>query len=206
MSLFRIVSWTRDIVERSSTVGQEFQKVKRQFLKNRNIFTEEKKMGGVYTRATILAVGLSIFGGCVWAFAQENGETIENPQVIHLVEQISDFAFIDEGAAGPSLGDRLVFTSDLFETSGDPAGQDGADCVVVRIDTSAPPALQQIVQCTITVKLEDGQITFQGLAQGTSNTFAVTGGTGAYRKARGEALAVDRMPLQTADITITLKR
>jgi hypothetical protein len=52
--------------------------------------------------------------------------------------------------------------------------------------------------------LADGQITFQGLGQGTENFFAVTGGTGAYRTARGEAFVKDLVPLQLADITITI--
>jgi hypothetical protein len=127
-------------------------------------------------------------------------------QVIRLVERIVDFTIQDFGAPGPSLGDRLIFTSDLFDEAGNRIGRDGADCVVVRLDPEAPLPEQQVVQCTITVALADGQLTFQGLAQGTENLFALTGGTGAYRKARGEALAKDRVPLQVADVTITLFR
>jgi hypothetical protein len=39
-------------------------------------------------------------------------------QVIRLVERIHDFAFQDAAPPGPSLGDRLVFTSDLFDEDG----------------------------------------------------------------------------------------
>ena len=124
--------------------------------------------------------------------------------VIHLVERVHDLTFQDTGAPGPSLGDRLVFTSDLFDEDGHQVGRDGADCVIVRIDQSAPPSEQQVVQCLVTVQLSEGQITFQGLAQGTENFFAVNGGTGAYRTARGEAFVKDVVPLQEADITITL--
>ena len=60
------------------------------------------------------------------------------------------------------------------------------------------------MQCVVTVELPDGQITFQGLAQGTENHFAVTGGTGAYRRARGEAFVDDREFLVASDVTITL--
>jgi hypothetical protein len=127
-------------------------------------------------------------------------------RVIRLVERIHEFTFQDTGAPGPSLGDRLIFTSDLFDEENRLVGRDGADCVVVRLDQSAPPAEQQIVQCVITVELPDGQISVQGLAQGTESFFAVTGGTGAYRTARGEAFARDRVPLQEADITISLFR
>jgi hypothetical protein len=134
---------------------------------------------------------------------RDNGQM---PEIIRLVERIHDFTIQDFGTPGLGLGDRIVFTSDLFDEAGNQVGRDGADCVVVRIDPSAPLAEQQVVQCTITVELADGQITVQGLAQGTENLFAVTGGTGAYRKARGEAFAKDRVPLEVADITITLFR
>ena len=115
-------------------------------------------------------------------------------------------AFIDLGAPGPGIGDRLVFSSPIFDTTGQRIGQDGADCVIVRIDPTQPPARQQIVQCTISVQLPDGQITVQGLAQGTENYFAITGGTGAYRQAKGEVLAVDIVPLVEAQITVWLYR
>ena len=69
-----------------------------------------------------------------------------------------------------------------------------------------PAAEQQLVRCVLTVQLPKGQITFQGLAQGTSSVFAVTGGSGAYYNVHGQALAVDRVPLSVADVTITLYR
>jgi hypothetical protein len=99
-----------------------------------------------------------------------------------------------------------IFTSRLFDHNGREVGRDGSDCVTVRVDLTAPPSEQQVVQCTVTVELADGQITFQGLAQGHVSRFAVTGGTGAYRTARGEALVKDTAPLEQADITITLFR
>jgi hypothetical protein len=120
------------------------------------------------------------------------------------VKRLSDVYFDERGTPGPSLGDRLVFTSDVFDEAGKRAGRDGADCVVVRMDPSAPADEQQVVQCVVTLELGDGQITFQGMAQGLENTFAVTGGTGAYRKARGEAFVRDRAFLQEADVEIRL--
>jgi hypothetical protein len=76
----------------------------------------------------------------------------------------------------------------------------------VRIDPTEPPERQQVVQRTISVQLEDGGLTVQGLAQGPENYFAVTGGTGAYRQARGEVFARDIVPLQEAEITVWLYR
>ena len=164
--------------------------------------------GPLAVGAVLLAAALPLLVPCPANAAPGDGDERDRnrppSRVIRLVERIHDFTFQDLGAPGPSLGDRLVFTSDLFDEAGSGVGRDGADCVVVRLDPSAPPQEQQVVQCSITVELPDGQLTFQGLARGTENTFAVTGGTGAYRTARGEALARDRVPLQEAEITIRL--
>ena len=128
-------------------------------------------------------------------------------KVLHFFERSEgDLAYIDTGAPGPSIGDRLVFSAAIFDTDGQRIGRDGADCVIVRIDPTEPPARQQVVQCTISVQLPDGQITVQGLGQGTENYFAITGGTGAYREARGEVLARDITPLVEAEITVWLYR
>ena len=128
------------------------------------------------------------------------------PRVIHLVERVAGApTFDDGGSPGPGVGDRLIFSADIYDARDRKVGRDGADCVVVRTDPSQPsPLEQQIVQCVVTVELPDGQITFQGLAQGTENHFAVTGGTGAYRRARGEAFVDDREFLVASDVTITL--
>ncbi|MGH9723388.1 MAG: allene oxide cyclase barrel-like domain-containing protein [Bryobacteraceae bacterium] len=157
--------------------------------------------------AAFTGIAVLALGTIHHAFTQTGDqEGSQSRQVIRLVERLVDVAFQDAAPAGPSLGDRIVFTSDLFDERGRLVGRDGADCVTVRLDRAAPPALQQVVQCTVTVQLPDGQITFQALGQGAGNYFAVTGGTGAYRAARGEAFVRDRVPLQVADVTITLIR
>lgn len=162
----------------------------------------------ILSGAVLLAALLVIANGTLAAADKGDERRASHPRVIHLVERIAEApTFEDGGAPGPGVGDRLIFTSDLFDAKARKVGRDGADCVVVRLDPSqSDPTEQQIVQCVITVELADGQITFQGLAQGGENHFAITGGTGAYRRARGEAFADDRVFLQEADITITLLR
>jgi len=161
-------------------------------------------------RFTVVVVGLLLVPLAATSVprapADDGGAPRNVWKVIRLVERAQDFAVQDAAPPGPSLGDRLVFTSNLFDEQGRQVGHDGADCVTVRLDPTAPPAEQQIVQCTVTVALPDGQITVQGLAQGLEGRFAVTGGTGAYSTARGEAHVVDTAPLVQADITITLYR
>ena len=155
----------------------------------------------------ILSMLLAFIALPALASAQPEAEHKKPWKVLKFFERNEgDFNFIDTGAPGPSIGDRLVFSAAIFDTNGQRIGRDGADCVIVRIDPTAPPAQQQVVQCMISVQLPDGQITVQGLAQGTENYFAVTGGTGAYRQARGEVLAVDIVPLVEAEITIWLYR
>lgn len=163
------------------------------------------------TVAVTLALALVTLGvtTTTMAFAEpgERGrERGRPPEVIRLVERVHEVALDDGGAPGPSLGDRLIFSADIFDEQGRRVGRDGADCVVVRNEPTAPPAEQQVVECMVSVELPDGQLTFQGLAQGLDNTFALTGGTGAYRTAQGEAFVHDRVFLQEAEVTITLIR
>ena len=157
----------------------------------------------------VVALMTSGVTATTFAFAEpsEGGGRRGRPrEVIRLVERVHEVALDDGGAPGPSLGDRLIFSADIFDQQGQLVGRDGADCVVVRHEPTAPPGEQQVVECIVSVELPDGQLTFQGLAQGLDNTFALTGGTGAYRNAHGEAVVHDRVFLQEAEVTITLVR
>ncbi len=156
--------------------------------------------------AVVAAAILGVTTLAAAAPSDRGSERGRPPEQIRLVERVRDIAFDDRGVPGPSLGDRLVFTTDLYDEAGSRVGRDGADCVVVRIDPTAAPEEQQTVECMVSVELPDGQITFQGLAQGLDNTFAVTGGTGAYRTASGQAVVHDRVFLQEAEVTIELVR
>jgi hypothetical protein len=165
-----------------------------------------KKTVAVPAAVTAIALGL---GANTLATAEPSARGAERgrpPEVIRLVERVHEVAFDDGGAPGPSLGDRLIFTAEIFDEQGRRVGRDGADCVVVRNEPSAPPTEQQVVECMVSLELPEGQLTFQGLAQGLDNTFALTGGTGAYRTAQGEAVVRDRVFLEEAEITITLIR
>jgi hypothetical protein len=132
--------------------------------------------------------------------------TRRTPCCTATARRANEVSFDDANPAGPSLADRLVYSADILDDHGRRIGSDGADCVVVRIDATSPPSEQQTVECMVSVQLPDGQLTFQGLGRGRDNVFALTGGTGAYRTARGEAVVHDRAPLQVADITVRLVR
>jgi hypothetical protein len=95
-------------------------------------------------------------------------------------------------AAGKfSVGDRVVFSDDVFTAKGGTqVGTDGGECTVVRVTDAA--AGSGVLQCLVTSSLPGGQITSQALATLTSGAFAgrqtgaVTGGTGKYRDAGGQ--------------------
>lgn len=110
---------------------------------------------------------------------------VETAQAVNLIPALD----------GAPVGNRFVFSSTLTDTAGNPAGHDGGDCVTTNPDGEA--------LCTIAVSLGRGEIALAGLATGTDNTFAITGGTGAYRDATGVARAVDVAP-GTANIIIQL--
>lgn len=127
--------------------------------------------------------------------------------VLHLVERArpESIGFVDAPPAGPSLGDRLIYSADILDRSGRIVGRDGVDCATVSIDPSAAPDKQTTVQCLASIELfGQGQLTAQSLAQGTTNYFAITGGTGRFKTVRGEVLVADITPLVEANLTFTL--
>src|SRR5215210_5963399 len=98
--------------------------------------------------------------------------------------------FLDLGPGGPSLGDQLVF-SDTVYRNGREVGTDGVVCSITQV---VPPYTVTTYQCVATIRLHNGQIAVQGLneVQGEGDPgpfrFAITGGTGAYSGASGEAV------------------
>jgi hypothetical protein len=97
--------------------------------------------------------------------------------------------FLDLGDPGPSLGDEIVF-SEVLRERGREVGTSGGVCVATE---AVPPYTSVTYHCVATLSLRRGQITLQGLVefQGEEDmspfTVAITGGTGAYRGAGGEA-------------------
>jgi len=90
---------------------------------------------------------------------------------------------IDEGAPGPSAGDRTLFADQLRNARGAEVGRLVADCVNV-----VSPGISR---CQITLTLRGGQIetagvfTDQDFTAGVL-TFSVVGGTGRFQGASGE--------------------
>jgi hypothetical protein len=86
----------------------------------------------------------------------------------------ADFTIVDTAPAGDSPGDQILFTDDLFDPAGRRVGRDEARCTIM---------FRGDVLCDATFVLAGrGQLTIEGVGL----TFAVTGGTGEFRKARGQ--------------------
>ena len=131
----------------------------------------------------IVALGVLMLGSTA-AMAHGN-----HKQPLRLVGTVIQTDDIDVGDPGPSLGDELVY-SETLSRRGREVGESGVVCTIVQI---TPPYDVFTFHCVGTLSLRDGQITLQGLVevQGEDDrgpwTVAITGGTGAYRGASGEA-------------------
>jgi allene oxide cyclase-like protein len=87
---------------------------------------------------------------------------------------------VTNGSATDSAGNILTFANDVFDAAdAHKVGSDQGSCVRTVVGKAW--------ECAWTTFLPAGQITVEGPFYDTSNSVvAVTGGTGAYRNARGE--------------------
>jgi hypothetical protein len=114
----------------------------------------------------------------------------ESRGAITLAGQTVQRNLVDVAEPGFTLGDEVAFSDDVRE-GGTPAGFDGGVCTLVRIADA--DAQTGTAQCQVTYSLDGGQVTTQGLLTLTSGGFvgtqhtAITGGTGRFRGARGDA-------------------
>ena len=138
----------------------------------------------------ITAAGLGLITGGVSLASQ--GASSSAPRVVNLISRATAINnFVDTGPSGFSPGDLYVYSDRLF-LAGAPHDQVGtSDGRCVLID---PEALR--FDCSVTNKIHDGEVLAAGeimaagsltLVQGTTSSFAIVGGTGAYRQVRGEA-------------------
>jgi hypothetical protein len=134
------------------------------------------------------------------ALAQGRGGTAES-QVIHVVfGPRSEGQFLDFAGDGLRFGDRFVSRGPLFDPSRTTrVGTAHLDCLI-----SSQVLAGGTFNCTYVLKLDDGDIMTHGIdPQGPSRAlFAVTGGTGSYRHATGQAEHIDT---DVSDIIIDLE-
>jgi Allene oxide cyclase len=129
----------------------------------------------------VIAIVVAATGAASGSDGHGHGRGHDNGKgkTIRVVERATTDTSVDLGATGDSIGDLLAFGNELFDEGNQiKVGTDQGSCVRTVPGTA--------YECTWTNSLAKGQITVQGpfLDSGDS-VLAITGGTGAYRKARG---------------------
>ena len=122
------------------------------------------------------------------SFASFASAHTDDVTVLHLTTRVVENQPVDVAPTGgaPSLGDYFVASEDVFR-DGHKVGISGVMCTFVRLEH--PPSA---LQCQISVRLGGDQLTLQGLSfDQPRNVFAITGGTGRWRNAGGQAVARD---------------
>ena len=98
---------------------------------------------------------------------------------INVFERATTETVVDLPPAGDSVGDTLTFANEVFDArSGNKVGSDQGQCIRTVVG--------EAWECLWTTFLPRGQITVEGpFYDAADSTLAITGGTGAYRNARG---------------------
>ena len=155
-----------------------------------------------------LGLATAFLGGAIIfivgpAYAREgSGETTGSPPA-HITARVADRAFSGDPTA-PRLGDRVVVDLDLFSEAGAKVGTGVAACTIVSV-----PARETLEECLQTLTFPDGNVVLAGVfplppAVGAVARVSVAGGTGDFKKVRGEADFVVTAP-DVFDIRIDVK-
>jgi hypothetical protein len=157
-----------------------------------------------------IALGVVTLAATGCALALGSAASAQNATTLTFKElnKGSTFAFVDsapmskaKGEPTASLGDRIVFTNPLVDTSGKRIGRLYSHCTAV---VAARSAFNASFACEAVVVLGGGTLTVQTfLAHGGATVNGtVTGGTGTYANARG---TLNSKPTKSgANDTITL--
>ena len=130
-----------------------------------------------------LIVAALAFAGSAQAGAHDHGRTI---RLLEADKQVQP-TFVDTGKPGPSVGDMVIVRDGVTRTDGSPAGKFNQVCTLVEL---AGGPFTSTYECTGSFALDGGVVTVQGpfVPSAAEQSAAITGGTGAYRDAGGEAV------------------
>jgi hypothetical protein len=152
--------------------------------------------------AAAAAAALLVLG--VAAFASASASTHGAPGVtVSFIAKTTQLSQIDLPPAGFGQGDEVVF-HDQLRSHGKVIGHDGGTCQATFVAKGRVPQFQ----CLVTFVLRGGQVTSQGLINianpaSFSGKFAITGGTGIYQRARGQA-TIHQTTATLATITLSI--
>jgi hypothetical protein len=119
---------------------------------------------------------------------------------LHLVAHVKQGVVRGPGNSQQSLGATQIGSGDLTDSRGRAIGTFAFTCVSVRVYQGYVDE-----QCSSWGALPGGQLLLAGKSRSNEDrhTWAVTGGTGAYRSARGEARLTDINDHETVvDVTL----
>jgi allene oxide cyclase len=107
--------------------------------------------------------------------------------VVHVIEHAVTDTVVHSGGPGDVTGNLLTWHNKVYDpTDTTQVGTDQGSCVRIS------PA-DDSWECAWTTFLPKGQITVEGPYYGTKNSvLAITGGTGAYSRARGQMALLSR--------------
>jgi hypothetical protein len=139
--------------------------------------------------ARLVAVAAALAILVVGTLSIQAALAITEARTFTVVAPDAELKQIDLGQRGPSLGDLFVFSGPLQRESGAEVGRIDGQCTT----TSAPgPSAEQRQLCIVNTTFENrngAEIDTQGVGRVEAEdvVLAVTGGTGIYQNARGQA-------------------
>ncbi len=140
-----------------------------------------------FTIMTVVAVlGLT---GATLVYASQPHNPITGPTTVQFSTKQNMVHSMNHPPRHLNIGDGFAFHEQLMQ-SGNWIGNDGGTCTYTQLRLNHGGAT---IQCNVTLALPKGQVNIQGLLNfhritRAGRAFAVTGGTGAYRAARGIAM------------------
>ena len=155
-----------------------------------------KRLGIVGAGIAVVALVVGAVSPALGSSSQRSASTASGQQTIRVIAVFTEFAEVDVGAPGFSLGDVVVFTGDLKRRDGTRVGRYSAVCTFV----STANRERVEAQCPTTATLPGGQITTQGVVVNRSLnvTLPITGGSGQFQGAGGQVVQRDlSTPTQT---------
>jgi hypothetical protein len=122
------------------------------------------------------------------------------PQTMHLWAKTTQTRLVDMPPAHASLGDEQLASGRLVDDFGNAAGTFGVGCTAVGVFRG-----RVLLRCDGWAALAGGQLTIAGRTRSDTgdSTFAVTGGTGLYRTARGD-VQLHQVANRNTAVTVTL--
>jgi len=132
----------------------------------------------------LLALALTISGA--YAAAAGAGAAADDGRTMHLIEHEVSIVPVEMGPPGLSMGDVEAFGNPVFNADNThQVGRDQGFCLIANMNVGGGIIADE---CSATLMLDGGSLTFEGpfYSDVRDVTWAITGGTGAYRSARGD--------------------